>query len=288
MIVIKQPKTIKKDGEMSSYKLQFFIVCISAVLMNTLAAQEGEYTLSKHFMNDTVSITLKNNIINITELNRMTGDFYDLSGTYFIKDEYGIPFIHVVFSDGTKEKWLMLHNDHVCFLYRSNGTKYFFGVTGSSMRIEFVWPYSDNITASSYLIEGSVSYFPSNAGQSDIGKPWVEGVEGQGIHEKLVFQQAVYNTEAIHISSGFVSFDKPQLYKQNSRPKKINVSVSGKFSYNVELEDTPNYQTIMLPQKLGVDDTLVIEILDVYLGEKYDDTCINSVLFDQMITRYMR
>jgi hypothetical protein len=255
--------------------------------MNTLAAQEEEYTLSKHFMNETQSIILKNNTISITEFDRRTGNNYNSSGTYFIKDEYGIPFIHVVFSDGTKEKWLMLYNDHVCYLYRSNDKRYFFGVTGGSMRIESVFTYLDNITASSYLIEGSVSYFPSNAGQSDIGKPWLEGVEGQGIHEKLIFQQAVYNTEAIHISSGFVSFDRPQLYKQNSRPKKINVSVSGKFSYNAELEDTPNYQTIILPQKLGFDDTLVIEILDVYPGEKYDDTCINSVLFDQMITRYM-
>lgn len=64
------------------------------------------------------------------------------------------------------------------------------------------------------------------------------------------------------------------------RPKKLELFVKDKFCFEVELEDTPNYQTIDLPQRLLSEDTLVIKILDVYPGTKYEDTCINSIFYD--------
>jgi hypothetical protein len=54
-----------------------------------------------------------------------------------------------------------------------------------------------------------------------------------------------------------------------------------KFSIVVELKDTPHYQEIKFPSVIDGNDTLVLEILDVYPGIKYDDTCINTILFEQ-------
>lgn len=85
---------------------------------------------------------------------------------------------------------------------------------------------------------------------------------------------------ALHISIGFVSYERPYLYEENSRPRKLNISVAGKFSFTADLVDTPNFQTINLPQTFGRNDELVIEILEVYPGTKYEDTCINNIFYD--------
>jgi hypothetical protein len=45
------------------------------------------------------------------------------------------------------------------------------------------------------------------------------------------------------------------------------------------LEDTPNFQTIISPECLK-DEMLKLEILDVYPGAKYEDTCINAIIFE--------
>jgi hypothetical protein len=58
------------------------------------------------------------------------------------------------------------------------------------------------------------------------------------------------------------------------------LSVADKFSFMTDLLDTPHFQTIKLPRTLGADDTLVVEIVDVYPGTKYEDTAINCILYD--------
>jgi hypothetical protein len=117
-----------------------------------------------------------------------------------------------------------------------------------------------------------------------LGQAWVEDEKGQGINEKLFinppYLTSQWNCTALHISIGFVSFEKPYLYAENSRPRILDVSVSNKFSFSVELVDTPDFQTIKLPQSIGTSDVLVIEILDVFPGTKYEDTCINCILYD--------
>jgi len=70
------------------------------------------------------------------------------------------------------------------------------------------------------------------------------------------------------------------LYEENSRPKKLNILVENKFSLTVDLVDTPNYQTIIFPQTLYSSDIIIIEVLDVFSGTRYNDTCINNILYD--------
>lgn len=50
---------------------------------------------------------------------------------------------------------------------------------------------------------------------------WVEGVNGNGIGEKINFET---NGEVLYFFNGYVSFSKPWLYTDNGRVKKIKIS----------------------------------------------------------------
>lgn len=58
------------------------------------------------------------------------------------------------------------------------------------------------------------------------GAPWYEGVQGQGIGERLEFSfkknnsyAEVFGKQKIFISIGYVDYSRPDLYNANSRPK---------------------------------------------------------------------
>jgi hypothetical protein len=205
----------------------------------------------------------------------------ELNGTYTILLKHGIPFMNVIWEDNTSETFLLLFNDLICFLYTSSDINpYLWGGAGGFNRGEAILHSPTGIRASSFLIENGRQYLPEHI-NTKLEEAWVEGVKGQGIHEKL-FIDPPFGCTALHISIGYVSYNKPYLYEENSRPKKLNISVSGKFSFDIELIDTPNYQTINLPQAVEENDILIIEILDVFPGTKHEDTCINSILYDIM------
>lgn len=209
-------------------------------------------------------------------------DEIDLMGTYKIEYNEGINFIEFNWENNTKEKFLILYNDYLCYLYKNDGRQDFRGyrlrggVPGeSSLSVSYS---AVNIKSSSFLTENNIEYSPDNLNE-EIGICWAEGVSGQGINETL-YLQGFYQTNSIHISNGFVSYSKPYLYKQNSRLKKIELSVENKYTKIIELIDTPNFQTINLSETLLPDEILKIKILEVYPGNKYEDTCVNIILMD--------
>ncbi len=146
------------------------------------------------------------------------------------------------------------------------------------------------IKASSYLIEGDTSYKPENMiGRIDFKTgddyiayrfnsflpPWVEGVNGYGINEWLDIEFKSQSNE-IQILNGYVDLRRMHLYKANSRVKKILVeSDKPKFKKEYELEDVVKYNLITLPQETN---KIRITIKEVYKGDKYDDTCISSII----------
>ncbi|MDC7124863.1 MAG: hypothetical protein PQJ46_04810 [Spirochaetales bacterium] len=113
-------------------------------------------------------------------------------------------------------------------------------------------------------------------GDLSLFKPWVEGVDGYGIGEKIFINYSNNkNITGFYLSNGFVSIEKPYLYEKNSRIKKILVYNSTKsFQKTFKVEDTPNIQFFDVPQT----NALIIEILDVYRGSLWEDTCINFIL----------
>jgi hypothetical protein len=213
---------------------------------------------------------------------RMTGDGDYYIGTYTLEIQDNITFVNVHFDNGIDEKWLILANGTLCDIYKSGDripAASIHGVTGSVNRDEIIYFYGP-VGASSYLTENGISYSPVNLANHWLDSPWVEGVEGYGINEKLFFEEIFSQKGSMYISIGYVSYDKPYLYNQNSRPKIIKLSVENKFSFEVELKDTPHYQEIKFPSDIDRDAKLILEILDVYAGTKYEDTCINSIYFE--------
>jgi hypothetical protein len=198
------------------------------------------------------------------------------TGYYQIDNSSGISFININWDDKSQDRYLIVFDEMLCKIFL--GEKRIF--SGNSRHIADQWlgSYAE-YSATSYLVEGNYSYLPTV--NRPLWKPlWVEGKEGQGIHEKLFIKAK--NASALHISIGYVSFDRPQLYKENSRPKKIRLEVRGKYSIEINLEDMANYQTVTLPRPLESNEILELEILAVYPGTKYDDTCINEIVYDQV------
>jgi hypothetical protein len=209
-----------------------------------------------------------------------TDDNISIKGSYEIKYDNHIPFLYVNSNKGM-EKYLILKNNYVCCIYDENGKSKAYGMTGNGKGIDRLYLSASEIKASSHLIEGDVIYSANNLNRKvNLGIPWVEGVKGYGINEEILLKRGY--AKRLYLSIGFVSYQKPYLYEQNSRPKKIELSVAGKYSFTYILEDTPNYQAIELPEVLSRDDELVIKILDVFPGSKYEDTCINSILYDRV------
>ena len=203
------------------------------------------------------------------------GDVY--KGTYTLDIRDHITFVNANLDNGKKERFLLLANNTIGELYGSDGNRVAFGMTGGVNRANII-DGIENVKASSYLKENGISYLPENLNFSNkkTDMPWVEGVDGYGIGEKLFFSGI---GGSFHISIGYVSYKKPYLYTQNSRPKTIKLSVEGKPSFVVELKDTPHYQQVMLPKSFN-GETIVLEIMDVYPGTKYKDTCINNIIGD--------
>ncbi|WP_455381546.1 NADase-type glycan-binding domain-containing protein [Salinispira pacifica] len=134
--------------------------------------------------------------------------------------------------------------------------------------------------ATSFLAEGDDSYPPTNLRVDTPSRPWVEGVDGDGIGESVTVDWQWKPGEggavgALIISNGFVSYDRPYLYEMNNRVRRIRVSdPAGGFSFETELDDTPNPQVVFLPL---VPEKTEIEILSVYPGTRWHDTCLNYV-----------
>ena len=131
---------------------------------------------------------------------------------------------------------------------------------------------------SSYLVEGDREYKVENLCNCKMATPWVEGAPGSGIGEGFTIKKQNYSQavpSCLLIMNGYISCEKPYLYKQNNRIKKIKVTgvKSGK-SKILDVLDTPHPQTVDISFITEPED-IRVEIADVYRGTKYDDTCIN-------------
>jgi hypothetical protein len=194
-------------------------------------------------------------------------------GSYVITGENGMNYLVILWDDATWEKYLMLAGGD-CFLYNSDGEPYFAGIlTNPEYKTDYPGPITltKGLSASTSLVEGSTVYSVDNL-DARIGVCWAEGSRGQGINEKIIIKG--WAGSRADISIGFVSYEKPQLYRENSRPKKIGKYLDGKLVALIELEDTPNFQPLG-----AIDGNCELVILEVYEGTKYQDTCINAIIF---------
>jgi hypothetical protein len=139
---------------------------------------------------------------------------------------------------------------------------------------------------------------PQNAHDLYFKTAWVEGVKGYGIGEYLVyyFNQTAPRITQIIIANGYVKSEKA--YRENSRVKKMKMYIDDKPVAILNLKDCRqtqifNFEPIGRSRNergsLGENEellmkmprwTLKFEILEVYKGEKYDDTAISEIYFN--------
>ena len=145
-------------------------------------------------------------------------------------------------------------------------------------------PFSEK--ASSHLAPiGNMTYEANNAHDFNHESVWAEGVDGPGIGEYLEyeFHGDCGRVTTVKILNGYVK--NKTVWKNNARVKKLKMYYSGEPYAILELEDSRNLQYFNVGV-LGYHDvnapnwTLRFEILEVYEGEKYEDTVIAELYFD--------
>ena len=195
---------------------------------------------------------------------------------YDIFEKHGIPFISIK-NEKIAETQLILVNDDFIVLYRENEkTPYFIGQSQEGHGPWNMFEKIENINSTSFLKEKHIDYKPENLLNYNLDSPWVEGVTGYGIGEKITFE--CKRGKGLVIGIGYVSFEKPYLYEKNSRPKSVKLTLKDKnLSKVYELKDTPNPQALLFPYDERYEGKVELEILDVYKGVAWDDTCINFI-----------
>lgn len=136
------------------------------------------------------------------------------------------------------------------------------------------------IQASSFLREENIIYDEKNLSLDNPLVPWCEGVSGDGIGEYVIItDKAPYERkfDFLMIMNGYFSVEKPYLYKQNGRVKRIKVTgLKSRNKKILDVLDTPHPQTVDI-SFLEMQEPFRVTIVDVYKGTKYDDTCINCM-----------
>ena len=186
---------------------------------------------------------------------------------------YSIEFLKV----NKTLSFLSLHSDDLIVLYSPiKRNPYFIGTNMAfHHNIERIYTFEQSsLQGTSFLREGQVSYKVENLGNYDLDKPWATN-RNNGIGEQIYIANSVLSN--LYISIGYVSMDKPYLYKENARPKNIKVTdLTNNITQILELKDTPNPQKIILGKSM--ERKIVIEIMDIYPGTKYKDLCINFII----------
>lgn len=148
----------------------------------------------------------------------------------------------------------------------------------------------DTLTASSELRpQGRLSYSAKHAHDLSSRTAWIEGVPGHGIGEFLVYHFPPENPRitTITIINGYVRTAKA--WRENSRVKRLLMYLNNEPFAMLNLEDSRHEQLFRFEPMGHLDRDILatkpwwamkFEIVEVYEGEKYDDTAITEIYFD--------
>lgn len=147
-------------------------------------------------------------------------------------------------------------------------------------------------TSSDLTDQNEISYNSKNLRDFSYQTAWVEGVKGYGIGETIEFEFSATHprlTEII-IVNGYVK--SKTLWKNNSRVKTLKMYLEDKPFGIIELKDVYAVQFFKV-EPIGHSDRenikdllekgtfkIKFEILDIYKGDKYEDTAITEIYFD--------
>jgi translation initiation factor IF-1 len=121
-----------------------------------------------------------------------------------------------------------------------------------------------------------------------VNTAWIEGAKGYGIGETITFTFPPNNFKDAHLEKvnfdGFFAINgyckDKKTWKENSRVKKFLVRHNDKAMYEVMLHDSMNVQDIRFPETIWLrpGDTIKVTILEVYPGDKYQDTAVSELM----------
>ncbi len=132
----------------------------------------------------------------------------------------------------------------------------------------------NSVKADSILEGNAKSYGPDNL-FDQTGKSWCEGAKDDGIGSKITITLANESKiETIYIKNGF---GDTEYFLPNNRVKEMGIS-GEKGKNTVTLADTQEMQEVKLKNPV-IGRFIELEILSVYKGSKFTDTCIAEVSF---------
>lgn len=144
------------------------------------------------------------------------------------------------------------------------------------------------VAASSFLTEKSgLRHPPLQAHDQSMDQVWSEGADGNGIGESLTFTFTTTEKDttglgvtSCAIASGHQGSEK--LFRQNARPRVIELSYNGEPVARLRLGDAMGLQRFEIP-KLVLErpsrHRIRLKIIEVYPGTHFEDTCIAEVRF---------
>jgi hypothetical protein len=143
--------------------------------------------------------------------------------------------------------------------------------------------------ASSHLQpQGNNRYDVKNIGDYRVNTAWIEGVKGYGIGETITYTFTKEDFDKAHIEkqinfNGFMVLNgyckNKKTWKENSRVKKILIEHNNQPLYAAILHDSMKVQLIQFDSVyLQRGDKVKVTILEVYPGDKYQDTAISELV----------
>lgn len=163
--------------------------------------------------------------------------------------------------------------------------------------IESVWDIIDGgcswycgggnykVEASSQLKSNNYySYTALEANDLSYKTAWIEGKAGDGIGEYIeyYFENNSPRISSIIISNGYQKSEKA--WKENNRVKLLKLYVNGSAFGLLSLSDTKTDQEFKIGtfghNLNGSDLILRFELVEVYKGDKFEDTAITEIYFD--------
>lgn len=148
-----------------------------------------------------------------------------------------------------------------------------------------------SITSSSELEENNgITYSPINAHDFDKDSSWVEGKPGYGIGEFIEYEfdfseDIGYNgnlgINKLIIANGYKN--NLETWKNNSRVKQLELFLNNESFCVINLIDSFEIQTVdieIIKFPVNKPTKLKFVIIDVYCGDKYQDTAISLLMFD--------
>ena len=143
-----------------------------------------------------------------------------------------------------------------------------------------------HVSATSALTEKNGYTHPAeHAHDHDLNTAWCSAGDSAG--EKLTFEFVTSKQDVAHLAvtscaiySGYQATEK--LFRQNARPKTLQLFIDGHPAALLELKDSLGFQHFNIP-KVSLPrpsrHTIAFQILDTYPGTRFSDICITEISF---------